>query len=53
MTPIRHMTRATLTALFAQAVRAIGHFETQRQEVLLAIESQDKVPGKTPKLPTP
>ncbi len=53
MTPTRHMTKATLTALFAQAARAIGHFEAQRRAALLAIESQAKAPGETPKPPTP
>lgn len=49
MTPTRHMTKATLTALFAQAVRAIGQFEAQRKAALIAIESQQNVPGERPK----
>jgi hypothetical protein len=34
----RHGTEAELRMLFEQAVRAIGFYEAQRKEVLMAIE---------------
>jgi hypothetical protein len=35
----RYRTEAELKALFEQAVRAIGFYEAQRKEVLMALES--------------
>jgi hypothetical protein len=35
----RPRTEAELRALFEQAVRAIGFYEAQRKEVLMALES--------------
>jgi excisionase family DNA binding protein len=39
MKPTRYTTEAELKALFDQAVRAIGFYEAQRKEVLMALES--------------
>jgi hypothetical protein len=45
----RHRTEAELNALFEQAVRAIGFYEAQRKEVLMALERN----ARRPKPPTP
>jgi hypothetical protein len=50
----RHRTEAELKALFEQAVRAIGFYEAQRKEVLMALESLRRaLNARRPKPPTP
>jgi hypothetical protein len=50
----RHRTEAELKALFEQAVRAIGFYEAQRKEVLMALESLRRaLDASRPKQPTP
>lgn len=50
----RHRTEAELKALFEQAVRAIGFYEEQRKEVLMALESLKRaLDASRPKQPTP
>lgn len=45
---------AELRALFEQAVRAIGFYEAQRKEVLMALESLRRaLSARGPKPPTP
>jgi len=50
----RHRTEAELQALFEQAVRAIGFYEAQRKEALMAIENLKRaLDASRPKQPTP
>src|ERR1700730_11950134 len=50
----RYRTEAQLKALFEQAVRAIGFYEAQRKEVLVALESLRRaLNARRPKPPTP
>jgi len=49
----RYRTEAELKALFEQAVRAIGFYEAQRKEVLMALESLKRaLNARRPKPPT-
>ncbi len=51
---IRIRTEAELRALFEQAVRAIGFYEAQRKEALMALESLKRaLNDRKPKPPTP
>ncbi len=49
----RYRTEAELKALFEQAVRAIGFYEAQRKEALMALESLRRARARRPKPPTP
>lgn len=50
----RIRTEAELRALFEQAVRAIGFYEAQRKEALMALESLKRaLNARGPKPPTP
>jgi hypothetical protein len=50
----RHRTEAELQALFEQAVRAIGFYEAQRKEALMALENLKRaLNANCPKQPTP
>jgi hypothetical protein len=50
----RHRTEAELKLLFEQAVRAIGFYEAQRKEALMALESLRRaLNARRPKPPTP
>lgn len=54
MKPTNYTTEAELKALFDQAVRAIGFYEAQREEVLMALESLRRaLNARGPKPPTP
>jgi hypothetical protein len=54
MKPTKFMNEAELKALFGHAVRAIGFYEAQRKEVLMALESLRRaVKNRPPKPPTP
>ena len=50
----RYRTEAELQALFEQAVRAIGFYEAQRNEALMALESLRRaLNARRPNSPTP
>ena len=54
MRPTKLMNEAELKALFEQAVRAIGFYEAQRKEALMALESLRRaLNNRPPKPPTP
>lgn len=54
MKPSKYTTEAELKALFEQAIRAIGFYEAQRKEVLMALESLRRaLEAHGPKPPTP
>ena len=54
MKPTRFTNEAELRALFEHAVRAIGFYEAQRNEVLMALESLGRaLNSRPPKRPTP
>jgi hypothetical protein len=54
MKPTKLMNEAELKALFEQAVRAIGFYEAQRKEALMALESLRRaLNNRRPKPPTP
>lgn len=50
----RTRTEADLKVLFEQAVRAVGFYEAQRREALMALESLRRaLAAQRPKPPTP
>jgi hypothetical protein len=50
----RIRTEAELRALFEQAVRAIGFYEAQRNEAMMALENLRRaLTARGPKKPTP
>jgi hypothetical protein len=54
MRPTKLMNEAELKALFEHAVRAIGFYEAQRKEALMALESLRRaLNSRAPKPPTP
>ncbi len=54
MKPTRFTNEAELKALFDNAVRAIGFYEAQRKEALMALESLRRaLNNRPPKPPTP
>ena len=54
MKPTRFTNEAELKALFDHAVRAIGFYEAQRKEALMALESLRRaLNNRPPKPPTP
>jgi hypothetical protein len=54
MKPTKYTNEAELKALFDHAVRAIGFYEAQRKEVLIALESLRRALNNYPlKPPTP
>jgi hypothetical protein len=54
MKPTKFMNEAELKALFDHAVRAIGFYEAQRKEALMALESLRRALNNCPrKPPTP
>ncbi len=54
MKPTKYTTEAELKTLFEQAIRAIGFYEAQRKEVLMALESLRRaLNARGPKPPTP
>lgn len=54
MKPTKYTTEAELKVLFEQAIRAIGFYEAQRNEVLMALESLRRaLNAGGPKPPTP
>jgi hypothetical protein len=54
MRPAKLMSEAELKALFEHAVRAIGFYEAQRKEAIMALESLRRALNNRPrKPPTP